>query len=108
VIAEGLVIFSCIVNPPVHHGNSEDSSFNSGSACSSTSSLYFSQNPEVKTQIDKSEKIVTDYVGPSIVNTVGPALFVVAGGSGTIKINKYFSLQFTRDSGILSFRIGCP
>jgi hypothetical protein len=100
-----LVIFACVSNPPVYHGDSVASSYSSGSACSTTSSLYFSQHPDVKMQIDKNEQIVKDYVGPTAVDYVGPALFVAAGGSGTIKLNKYFSLQFQKNEGLVTFRL---
>lgn len=79
-----------------------------GKGCPQTSSLYFSQNPQIKKDFDKDAANIREYVGPSIVDTVGPALFVVAGGTGTVKINKYFSLQFKRDTGMVTFRYDLP
>jgi len=105
MIQEMLVLLACTSNPSVHHGNSMEYSYTAGSACGSTSSLYFSENPDVKIRLDKDEKMVREYIGPSIVDTVGPALFIVGGGTGTIKINKFFSVQLSKNSGILTFRI---
>ncbi len=92
MLPEALVIFACVKN----------------TGCSETSSLYFSQNPEVKREIDLKAEHLRNYVGPSVVDTIGPMLFVVAGGTGTVKINKYFSFQFNKESGILSFRCDLP
>jgi hypothetical protein len=88
MVAEGLVIFACL----------------SSNGCSRTSSLYFTEHPEVKKYFDREGTYVEHYLGPYIIDTVGPALFVVGGGTGTIKLNKYFSVQINKQSGILTFR----
>lgn len=92
MLSEALVIFACV----------------NSTGCPETSSLYFSQNPELKKSLDQKAESIRQYVGPNFVDVVGPALFVVAGGTGTIKINKYFSLQLKKDSGILTFRWDLP
>jgi hypothetical protein len=88
VIAEGLVIFSCL-----NHAG-----------CSETSSHYYALHPEIREIVDFNEKRIKRYVGPVVIETAGPVLFVIAGGTGTIKLNRYFSLQFDRQSGTLSFK----
>jgi len=88
MIAEGLVIFSCL-----NHAG-----------CSETSSHYYSLHPEVREMVELNEKRIKKYVGPMFIETAGPLLFVAAGGTGTIRLHKYFSLQFDRQSGILSFK----
>lgn len=92
MLPEVLVIFACV----------------NSTGCSETSSLYFQQNPDVKKKIDAKSEQVREYIGPSIVDTVGPLLFVAGGGTGTIKLNKYFSLQLKKDSGIVTFRCNLP
>jgi hypothetical protein len=89
VLPEALVLFSC------YHSY----------GCPQTSSLYFSQNPEVKKYIDRQEQKIEVFAGPILVDFVGPALYVVAGGTGTVKINKYFSLQINKQGGTLTFRL---
>jgi len=92
MLPEMLVIFACVNN----------------TGCSETSSLYFSQNPQVKKQIDFDTEQVREYIGPKVVDVVGPLLFFSAGGTGTIKLNKYFSLQLKKDTGIISFHEDLP
>ena len=88
MIAEGLVIYACL-----NHAG-----------CTETSNLYYSQHPELRQMVEYNEKRIKRYVGPIVIETFGPVLFVAAGGQGTIKINRYFSLQFSRENGMLSFR----
>lgn len=88
MIAEALVIFACVNN----------------TGCTETSNQYFRQNPDLKQIIDKDTQELKDYIGPKFVDNVGPFLFIAAGGSGTIKLNKYFSLQASQSSATLSFR----
>ena len=99
MLPEALVIFSCIGN---------FTSIDGQSSCQNSSALYFSENPDFKQSIDKKAESVRQYVGPTVVDIAGPVLFVVAGGSGTVKINKYFSLQVKKDGGMLTFRWNLP
>lgn len=88
LLEEALVIFACI----------------HGTGCSETSNQYFSVHPEVKEIVDHEGRVIREYIGPAVVDTVGPMLFVVVGGTGTIRLNKYFSLQINKETGTLSFR----
>jgi len=89
VLPEALVIFACINN----------------TGCTETSNQYFIYRPDVKRYIDHTGETARQFIGPKIVDTVGPALFVVAGGRGTIKLSQYWSLQFSKQDGIISFRV---
>lgn len=88
MLEEALVIFACL----------------NGTGCSETSNQYFAVHPEVKEVVDREGRVIREYIGPTVVDTLGPAIFVVAGGTGTIRITKYFSLQFNKQNGIISFR----
>lgn len=87
MLAEALVLFSCLNN----------------TGCSDTSNLYFGQNPEVRQMIDKNLSQARDFVGPKVVDTVGPFLFLAAGGVGVIKLNKSFSVNGNRTGATLIF-----
>lgn len=87
MLSEVLVIFACV----------------NSTGCNETSDLYFFQNPEIKKQIDKEGRIIRNYVGPGLVDTIGPALFVVGGGTGVVHIRKQLDLQIRRDSAMLTF-----
>ena len=89
MLAEALVLFACVNN----------------TGCTETSNQYFVAYPEMKKYFDHTAETARQYVGPQIVDNVGPVLFVVAGGKGTVKLSHYWSLQFGRDQGILSFRM---
>jgi hypothetical protein len=87
MLPEALVLFAC---------------FNS-TGCTETSNEYFRRNPDIKHKIDKTAENVRQYVGPSIVDTVGPFLFVAAGGTGVIHLHEHFNLQMKKDSATLIF-----
>lgn len=87
-LEEALVIFACM----------------NGTGCTETSNQYFVVHPEVKQYIDREGQDLRKLFGPNLVDTAGPMLFVIAGGTGTIKLTKYFSLQANKQSGIISFR----
>lgn len=89
MLPEALVIFACL----------------SGSGCTETSGLYFSQNPEVKRMVDEDAQEVERVIGPKFVDTVGPFLFLAAGGNGMFKIDKNFSVNVNRGGSILFFRL---
>lgn len=86
---ELLVIFACLNN----------------TGCSEVSRYYYSIHPEVQKIAKNSEKITKKYVGSIMVETVGSAIMVVAGGTGTVKLNKYFSLQGNRNHAMFSFNL---
>lgn len=92
MIAEALVIFACV----------------NSSGCQETSSLYFSQHPDVREMIEKKAMKAKDLIGPKFVDTVGPFLFVAAGGTGVVKFDKYFSMSLKKDSGTLLFTLNLP
>jgi hypothetical protein len=89
MLPEAIVLFACI----------------NGTGCSSTSSLYFSQNPEVKAMLDRDAEKVTKIVGPTTIEVVGPFLFFAAGGRGVVKLSNDFSVQAEKTGGRLVFRI---
>jgi hypothetical protein len=59
----------------------------------------------MKKYFDHEAETARQFIGPKIVDNVGPALFVIAGGKGTVKLSHYWSLQFSKQQGILSFRV---
>ena len=87
MLPEALVIFACV----------------NSSGCPETSSLYFSYRPEVKKVIDIKAKQARNLVGPRTVDTIGPLLFYVAGGTGNINLHRHLNLQISREKGILVF-----
>ena len=87
MLAEALVIFACVNN----------------TGCSDTSNLYFGQNPEVKTMIDQKLTQARDFVGPKVVDVVGPLLFLAAGGVGVIKLNEDFSVNGNKNGLTIVF-----
>jgi hypothetical protein len=89
MIAEALVIFACTRNV----------------GCTETSNQYFRENPDIKNIVDTEEHKIRDFIGPDFVDRFGPILFIASGGSGTIKLNKYFSLQGNQSSGTVSYRL---
>lgn len=88
LLEEALVIFACV----------------NSTGCSETSSQYYATHPEFRSFVEYEEKRIRNYVGPQVLDTVGPVLFVVAGGTGTIRLNQYFGLQFSRSNGTLTFK----
>lgn len=88
MLSEALVIFACIHS----------------TGCQETSSQYFLEHPEVKQMVKKQENNIKELFGPYIIETLGPALYVATGGTGTIKLHRNWSLQLSSESGILSFR----
>ncbi len=89
MLPEALVIFACVNN----------------TGCTESTGIYFSQHPEVKKTIEDKAENARQIIGPRIIDSVGPFIYVVAGGTGTIHIDKYFSLQIRKDSSILSYHL---
>lgn len=87
MLSEALVIFACV----------------NSTGCSETSSLYFSQNPEIKKAIDLKANQAKKYIGPKLVDTVGPLMYYISGGTGNINLHKHFNLQISKERGILVF-----
>jgi hypothetical protein len=85
---EILVIFACL----------------NSTGCTETSGLYFNTHPEVREIAHRGERLAKKYVGPFVIESVGPFIMVAAGGSGTIRLNKYFSLQGNKNNATLGFR----
>lgn len=67
--------------------------FLNSTGCSETSSHYFNTHPEMKEMVEKHGKRIEEYLGPYVIGTVGPVLHVVSGGTGTVRLNRQFSLQ---------------
>jgi len=89
VLSEALVIFACI----------------NSTGCSETSSHYYNTHPEIKEIVQKHEKLAEKYIGPVVIQTVGPVLCVASGGTGTIRLSRNWSLQLGRDRGTLAYRL---
>lgn len=87
MLAESLVIFSCLKSV----------------GCSETSAQYFHTYPDVREMIENNGKKVEQFIGPSVVQTIGPVLYAASGGTGTVRINKNFSLQISLKNSILTF-----
>ena len=64
-----------------------------GKGCSETSNAYYQAHPELQEMVHVQEKKIKDYCGPIVVETAGPFLFIVAGGTGNIKLYKNLSLE---------------
>jgi hypothetical protein len=86
-LEEALVIFACV----------------SSNGCSETSTEYFRRKPDVKEYIDQKGQRIRQYIGPTLVDTVGPMLFVVGGGTGTVHLHDHFNLQMNKQSATLVF-----
>lgn len=87
MLAEALVLFACVNN----------------TGCSDTSNLYFGQNPQVKRLIDQDLSQAREFVGPKVVDVIGPFLFLAAGGVGVIKLNQSFSVNGNKTGATLIF-----
>lgn len=87
MLPEALVIFACV----------------NSSGCSETSSHYFNTHPEVREIVKRNERIVEKFIGPYVIQTAGPLLYVVAGGTGTVRLSKYFNLQLSTQKSTLVF-----
>ena len=74
--------------------------------CNETSNAYYESHPQLKEMIQTNEKKVREFVGPVIVETAGPVFFVIAGGSGNIKLYKDLSLKFDKNSQGLLYSVG--
>lgn len=87
MIAEGLVIFAC---------------FNS-TGCAETSRLYYDTHPYTREALMNGEKLTKKYLGSVVIEIIAPALAVATGTIGTIRLNKYFSLQGNKQYVMLGF-----
>ena len=89
MLSEALVIFACI----------------NSTGCSETSSHYYNTHPEVREIVQKHEKLAEKYIGPVVIQTVGPILYIASGGTGTIRLSRNWSLQLSRGNGTLAYRL---
>lgn len=87
MLPEALVIWACV----------------NSTGCSETSSHYYNINPEVRKIIEKNEKKVERFIGPHTIRTFGPIIYTAAGGTGTMRLYRDFSLQISTKKGILLF-----
>ena len=87
MLPEALVILACTTSK----------------GCNETSSHYYNTHPEVRHIVEENEKKIEKFVGPTVIATFGPMLYVAAGGTGTVRLNKFFSLQFNKEKGTLVF-----
>lgn len=88
MLPEFIVIFSCLKSI----------------GCSESSAHYFWSNPIAKYRIKETSKEVENFIGPSIVRGVGPILYVLSNGTGTISIDRHFSAQISTQKGFLIFK----
>ena len=84
---EFLVIFACL----------------NSTGCSETSHHYYSTHPQVQEAVKRGERIAKKYIGPVIIETVGPTLLFVAGGTGHVRLHSNISLKINQDGAILGF-----
>lgn len=87
MLAEALVIFSCV----------------NSTGCKETSAQYYSTHPELKEMVEHNEYKIKKYLGPTIIQVYGPMIYVVAGGTGTVRLNKFFSLQLSSQKTAVLF-----
>lgn len=87
MLAEALVILACTTSK----------------GCNETSTHYYATNPELREMVETNTKKVERFIGPTIIATVGPFLYAAAGGTGTVRLNKYFNLQLSTQKAILGF-----
>ena len=74
---ELLVVFACL----------------NSTGCSETSNAYYQAHPEFQEMLRVNERRLKNFVGPTIVESSAPFLFVAAGGTGNFKLYGDFSLQ---------------
>lgn len=89
MLSEALVIFACI----------------NSTGCSETSSHYYNTHPEIREIVQKHEKLAEKYIGPVVIQTVGPVLYIASGGTGTIRLSRNWSLQLNQEKGTLAYRL---
>lgn len=87
MLAEALVILACTTSK----------------GCNETSTHYYATHPEIREMIEANEKKVEKFIGPTVIQTVGPFLYAAAGGTGTVRLNKYFNLQLSTQKATLGF-----
>lgn len=87
MLPEALVLFACL----------------NSTGCSETSTHYYNTHPEVREMIQKNEQKIERFIGPTLIQTLGPVLYIAAGKSGTMRINKYLSLQLSSQTSTLVF-----
>jgi len=86
-MGEFLVIFACL----------------NSTGCKETSTHYYNTHPQMQEIIKANEQRIKHYIGPVFVETFAPMLAFSLGGTGNIRLNKYFNLQINKDSNILGF-----
>lgn len=87
MLPEALVILACL----------------EGKGCTETSQHYYNTHPEIKIVVENGKKTIERYTGETFIQITGPLIFAAAGGTGTIRLSKHFSLQVNRESGIIGF-----
>lgn len=88
MLSEALVIFACVTS----HG------------CSETSNQYALENPELVHRLEDEAKSCEKMVGPETVNTLGPLIYFVGGGTANIKLQESLYLQINKQQGILTIK----
>ena len=87
MIQELMVALSCLSN----HG------------CSETIHVYYAYNPIVERMVVNDTKRVSKYVGHDVA-ILAPIVFIMAGGSGSVRLTTYFSLDVSRNDKLFSFK----
>lgn len=73
--------------------------------CSETSNLYYQTHKELRETILINEEKIRKVVGPAIIESAGPVFFVLAGGTGNLKIYRGLSLQFDKNKSNLIYGV---
>ncbi len=91
MLPELLVIFACV----------------NSTGCSETSSAYYNIHPEIQQMVEETGEHIRiraeKYVGPIVIQTVGPMIYAAAGGTGTIRFSKNISVQGNKKDLKLTF-----
>lgn len=87
MLPEALVILACTTSK----------------GCQETSSHYYNTNPQLREVVERNEKKIEKFIGPQIIAIFGPMIYIAAGGTGTVRISKYFSLQLNHEKGMIVF-----
>lgn len=86
-MGEFLVIFACL----------------NSTGCKETSTHYYNTHPQMQEIIKTQERKVKRIVGPVFVETFVPMIAFSLGGTGSVRLNKYFNLQINKETTILGF-----
>lgn len=79
----------------------------SSKGCSETSGAYYQAHPELQEMVKLNERRVKNFVGPIIMESAAPILFLAQGGTGNFKIYGPLSLRVKKyEDTMLVINIG--